>query len=266
MIEWERRRTSVLLPPAASENSQRPPDAGAAGTGFRIAQEFERRTFEASLTALGGLGSRDTRTDSQYKGEVERYFSGCREYYSALALFRWSELVVSRLELDLVNASERNYADIQVQIKLHGPVRVLDPIKIVKPTELPAAPRPRGTPDPARPAWIGLVLGTAMNAADFRTPFPPVLSRPRAFRIIGDVASTVMYEIQRARPEQYTQLDSLVLAPMMAQEGTTMQVAWSVAPGNVDGLVRGLIELRIGPSIDAAELLLELTDESSGAD
>ena len=260
---WLARQRSELLPPVRSAAAT--PEAGDPGTGFRLAPEFERVADEAAAAfrqmspVLDAFSEPDRRTAEDYETEVQDYLSESSAYYANLAFSRYALQSDAQMTVELVNASERNYTDVQVEIHVPGSFDAYDPDLIVMPDdEPPEPPLPRGARTPR-----------SYLTADWRLP-PGLVVRPAVaprlgepvpkFSISNADGARITFEVGRVRPGQRILLDPVVLLPSGSfAVGDRAEVAWTIAAGNVDGVARGMIELTIGQPVHPAQLLPELS-------
>jgi hypothetical protein len=163
----------------------------------------------------------------------------------------------SRLMLRLSNTSDRNYTEVQVEVRVAGGLRIYDPADVESPGGKPPSP-----PEP---------FGTRRSRYDLTSSLLPDAIMPN-FRIdnrmtkpliksyaIRSSNTSVVYDLGRIRPEQSVDMPQMLLATA-EQHSSTVDLGWKAATANVDGVVRGTLQLLIGEPIDAAEFLPELIE------
>lgn len=244
--QWAARRRLELLPPPKPQ-PRRSAEAGGFVVDPMLTQVVEAAAQAASL--FQSMMPEDRRTPGQYAAEVDRYLAAAKEYYAELAFSRYAADNRSWLDLQLANASERNYTDVQVHIDLPSTVRAYDPADVEFPGDQP--------PSPPKP------LGTASLSQFGNTYFgtPSVLSQqlahpPPNYEIRNN---GMIRDFKRIRPEQHANLPRAVLV-IREPEGTVLQAAWSVTTADADGVERGTVELRAGKGVTVQELLPELIE------
>jgi hypothetical protein len=216
---------------------------------------FARAADNARLASsvLAKMTEEDQRTDAEFSSEVAQYIRDSREHYARLAIARLSEQGASQISVQLVNASDRNYADARVELVIPAGVYVHEP---EAPSDLPEAPkRPR-----ARGARVMKLNFGMTNSLLFPYYTPPAIE---FFRLDHDESgTTVTYDAGPIRAEQRISLNPAFTLVSPPDASGSLEISWSVTASNVDGIARGDIAARISDMIDAAELIPELLSGS----
>ena len=248
--EWAAARCRELRP-SPPPPPKSPTDGSA--TGFPLNPAFER----AAAAAAGFqdmLTEPDTRTDAEFQKEVERYIQGSQDYFGRLALSRQVEHGYCLMSLELVNAGERSYADLHVEVQLTGRLVANDPEDLWPPGEPPKAPARRG----ARRSKLAfsLLSGNFEPGASAFMLKPPGHWAPPAFTITGS-PPTVKYKIPQLRAEK-----TVLLHPVMldwnGEPASALEASWTVTAGNADGVARGTFTLAAGEPAELGVVLPEL--------
>jgi hypothetical protein len=252
---WEQRRRDELLPPPPRPYGPFHFESDEKETIAATAQVAERarEAFHIADIALNAIAQRDDRTEHEYRAEVERYLSECREYYSELAVARLAQ-GGALMSLVLVNTSDRNYADVYAEIHVPRRLIVLDPDDFADLRDPPDPPRERGTwPPPQADLPLSLLQGGYLSGLDL----PPAQSSPRFTVSASGPFVIVGYDVGRVRPEEHVRLDP-VLTFGVDEPARALEIGWTVTTGNVDGIARGAFNASVTEPSNSLTIVPEL--------
>lgn len=223
--------------------------------------EHERRVALASLKKVppttSSLGQAltamtDTRSPSDYRSQVERYLSRAAALLPIEVRRRAVERGVGRLHLAVVNRTDHNFADTEVEWYVPADVAAFFSDEADSDTQFPGRPAAWGTHSPLTASLGALELptitplghhGSIDNSASARIRFPPV-----------DV-----------RPAHRHALAECFLVPSAVHAGQTLRTEWSATSTSVSGIARGSLDVSVGSEVIAFGALMPV-DETEDVD
>ncbi|MFD4628179.1 helix-turn-helix domain-containing protein [Streptomyces sp. NPDC058475] len=197
----------------------------------------------------GGLAafvqtSRDSRTEDDYKREVEAYVERYREYLYAAAYVRYVQQGYGALRLKIRNTEERSYQNVRLEADLPSQVTVLVAEDYSEEPEAPRRPIPLGEQQFS-------IQGDLYNSLRFAGPEPSIHLRVENGKILCD--------IKVIRAEEDVTLPTIHLVLHEDCTGEAIDMPWSITAINAVGRTRGVIivtqdgDLAPANSGDAAE-------------
>lgn len=195
----------------------------------------------------GTIITHEQRTVEQYRAEVDEYLRQAKEQIPARARAIAVEEIAPSAELQVVNETDSNFADVQVEVMLPGPISGY----------LAISDAWEGVDFPTSPALYRtarLLQHPSMGALPFisshRVP-------PRAW-IDNDAAGCrILFAAIDVRPRQAVQLPSFRLLARAEGAGMRIPGKWKVTAKNADGVVEGSIDVYIDRTVVSAETVLE---------
>lgn len=252
---WEQRRRDELLPPPPAPYEPLVFDSDARqaiATAVQLAEQAQE-AFRITDIALDAIGQRDDRTDDQFRAEVERYLSECREYYPELAVARLAQ-GGALISLVLVNTSDRNYTDVHAEIHVPGKLTVLDPDNFADLPDPPDPPRKRGTRLLPRaglpPSFLPGGYLPGLN-------LPPAQPPPQFMVNASGPSVIISYDIARVRPEEHVRLDPVLIFGV-DEPARALEIGWTVTTGNVDGIACGAFAASVTEPTNSVTIVPEL--------
>lgn len=196
-----------------------------------------------------GLSQPDRRTEEEYRSQVEEYLGSSEAQLRAHLRWNFFETGRARLNLVVVNKTDRTFESVQVEVHLPGPVEAVDPQTEEQPREnLPARPKPFGERTmnwdiaagsrllgvmPHRVDALGLSAGPDIdNTGSAHVTFPPFTLRPKSRHVLDPV--------------------HLVID---AQPGTVIDGGWTATATNAEGQATGPLRVLVASAPDVVELL-----------
>ncbi len=177
----------------------------------------------------------DKRTENDYVQEVEAYLRKARGVLADVALARAPEHA-QRLELVVVNETERNFADVEFAIHVDGTVIGVGAAGSLD-ESLPRRPRPFGTPTPSPFASL------QVNVPTLPLPLGGTPTRPAPRPVIDNSASVaITWPLFGLRPDGTKRLEPMVLVDL-GSPGETLTLAWSATASDATGVPCGTLPL-----------------------
>lgn len=209
------------------------------------------------LHGVGGLGSREHRSEEQFRGEVSGYLDKLREELPGILPARSVTHGIARLKLEVVNNTDTTFTKVRVEAKLPPELWVTEwQNEVRSEAELPSPPRAYG-----QPRLSGLGLRHGISFASVIAPpgalagpwRPDVLRRPDAVY--------VDYIPEDVRAQGVTTLPSvwLVIADPATQ---AVLVRWEATATNAERRLSGTITVPVQqPPASVEELMADLPEE-----
>ncbi|MCA1693520.1 MAG: hypothetical protein LC749_01635 [Actinobacteria bacterium] len=199
--------------------------------------------FRSSLSGMPP-DEPDTRTESEYRAEVDRYISQCERDLPRVALWRLFEHRLAEVVVVATNLTQRPLASVEIRVHFPGNVHELKPTRVDK----PVPPWPFGKPEPHQDLYVPQVA------------YPPagdrLLSRPSRPRpIVTDGGSVdIKYPQVDLRAETPHQLDgvAVLIDPGL---GPRLGGEWTATSTVASGVARGTVEVAVGEALTLDELL-----------
>lgn len=199
--------------------------------------EYQSRSRERPWAR--GAVDREIRTVEVYRDEVELYLASARDRWQALL---WEGVVQQRIgeiELLIENASDRNFAAVEVGVTMPGVVHpFLTPSEAHERLDSPKPPVPYGQRTMAQQIAGQIVA----SEPDFR--------EARAGSS-GD-RSEVVFDPRQVRPRQRHPLPPIHIAVPQPLVGETVEISWRATSTSADGEVGGVLEIPVGESAASA--------------
>jgi hypothetical protein len=219
-----------------------------------------RRWLEAGQVMRGGLSrlfstAPENRSRDEYQRQVDDYIRSCREQLPRVLAGRAARLL-TRVSLELANNTSRNFAAVEVTVRLPAGVTAEEPIDwpLTSEERLPHPPRLWG-PRPINLAGGLADRPTALGLLQEQVGPPVRRVRPKFSRDDG----TLMYPAVDLRPESTISLHDIVI---LAEAGESDVVAaeWSATSTATNGVSRGSVIVPTGGAPLTLESVLAVED------
>ncbi len=206
---------------------------------------------------LAGLTTPESRTEAEYRAEVEQYLAVCEQRFAHV-----SEIAAARslepLVLTITNNSANNVPGFALELHVAGEVRGIRPNR-------PATDDDERFPNPPRvwgPQKSPLFGSTAFRMPSIPFSVPQALSRAPRPEIDNGGWVTVRFPPEHLRPHASVELDPIVLL-VAEPPGSTLHATWEATSTGLDGRAAGGFEIPLGTHSVA---LLHRDDEDEDDD
>jgi hypothetical protein len=243
LIQDRQREALSSLKPVAPSRSVHPYGGTHSLEGF---QDLARRaTLDFALGRTGRPPDEpDTRTEAQFRTQVDRYASECRAGLPAAGLWNLYRSGLAEVVLVATNVTQRPLVDVEIRVHFEGDVGRLQPKRADEPPE----PWPFGKPKPVRDPWVDrgiCVPSTPLRAIGVAPPRP----------IVTDGGSVdIKYPPVTLRAGTPHHLDGvpLLIDPSV---GSDLRGTWTATSTVASGIASGLVDVALGPPLTLGELL-----------
>lgn len=215
-------------------------------------QKIMSSAFSAlSVVNANAFSYPDKRTAEEYREEVQQHLSEYRDFLSQRLQWEYVSRGNGRLELTLINPTDRVFEGVQVEIYLPGRVRALDsPILPKAARTKPVRPRPFG----ARSPLIGLGLDSTIGG-NYVIPKPSGVARSPRPKIDNSASARVTFPLVSLRPRAQVRLDDIALL-VEESPGSVISGIWKATATNAEGLVNGTLPITVATTPLAVRELL----------
>jgi hypothetical protein len=214
-----------------------------------VGAAFAALAATQNLGAMAAFSSPEDRTEQQYRDEVDAYLDVGEALLQAAA--RWHEIDAgtARVQVEVTNATDRNYTSVEVEIYFPGDVRAVDPDELPDLPDAPARPRAFGS---RKPTGFGLGFGSELFMPS------PVVPRFRSGPVIDNGGSVrVTFPPVDLRPGDTVRLDPVHLV-VPAEAGSALAGTWTATATNADGRASGEL------AVDVAETTVDVDSVLTG--
>lgn len=241
----ERQRAAL----ASLERALRPPvqDVG----GLRSVPSMQDLLARSSLSMMARLPDEpDTRTEAQYRAEVDGYVSACERALPEAALCNLYEHRLAEVSLVATNVTQRPLAEVEIRVHFPGPVTSLKWNRVQEPARPWPFGQPRRQQDPFAERIIRPPGGWPAGGAGW----PPAGTSPPRPVVTDGGSVDIKYPPVTLRAETPLKLDgvSLLVDPDV---GPTLVGEWSATSTVASGVARGTVEVAVGAAVTLQELL-----------
>ena len=210
-----------------------------------------------SLLGVGRMGSyglntfdRDTRSKDEYRNEVETYLKGADRRWFAVVVGRGVASGAGRVQLQIVNPTERNFEEVEVLIDLpDGQLAYVDADDASRALNAPIAPEIWGTRTLARSI---VPRNLAQAALSGPRPMQDHIERQGEQR-------RMRYTARHVRPGETVALPPFHMT-IRPEQGGELALRWRLTSTGVDGWSEG--ELLYEIAADAVEIEIVPSEES----
>jgi hypothetical protein len=223
--------------------------------GLSVARLKEVEAQASRMKEVLGLRPED-RSPEDYQSEVESYLHEARESAIDQRMLRATELASVKIGLLLVNLTERNFTDVEVEVEIDTPILAARASRIEHPPpfiDLPQRPRLWGT---LRPAWSGTIPGVPLPASASKRAGPP------AMEIDTGPPCRISWRAGNIRPSSRVILEQVCLFVPPSHAGEAIAATWKATASDAVGVASGSITFRAGA--DAIQLPSEELLEQRG--
>lgn len=233
-VQTKRLAMKAQAPPPPTEIDQNDPNA-------------------LKLAALGAIAASlaETRSREAYQAEVDEYLEKATRALPAALVRGAVRHGLGRIDLRLVNQTDHNFSKVAVELDLDLP----DVSAFFDEYEVDGPPMPH----PTEP-WGANRFGRGFASA-LRIPrIPSPIEYTQAIIPRGDIDNSHSTRIRflpvDVRPGYSHRLDEFFLVVGPQHAGKTLKGSWAATATDVSGIIRGDIEIRVGPTMpDASQLL-----------
>jgi hypothetical protein len=209
------------------------------------------------LGGVEGLGSREHRSEEQFREEVSGYLDKLREELPGILPARSVMHGIARLKLEVVNNTDTTFTKVQVEAKLPAELWLTEwQNEMRSEAELPSPPRTYG-----QPRLSGLGLRHGISFASLIAPAGALAGRWRPDLVRRPDAVYVDYIPEDVRAQGVTTLPSvwLVIADPATQ---AVVVRWEATATNAERRLSGTITVPVRqPPASVEELMADLPDD-----
>jgi hypothetical protein len=233
--EWiERERERLLAPLHAHQEKKRRavPSNPLVNPTVSMFDNLQRSIASASYSAFAPQP--EDRSPDEYGDEVEEYLTECTEQMLLHECIRaLAERPITRVRLSLTNPTIRNLPDVEITLRLPGPVAAFTKDDLPD-HQMPAPPRLFGT---SRPSYLST---TVPNLSDLS----PISRLPSRVSIDNSNSATVQLRAGNLRPQQTKPLPEFHLVAAQAA-GRVVRGSWEATSTGVDAMVQGDLQILI---------------------
>jgi hypothetical protein len=216
----------------------RPPARLGAATTPEVA------AFLRAVGDVGRFGLGENRTALEYDREVQEFLRQARVAVASHATVAALRGQVGRVELDLVNATDENYTDVEVRLEAEGSVSAFfEAADVVD--DYPAYPRPWGTPRPLLPDMTYLTPGSFLRDA---APPPGWVSNGGSFK--------ASFRPEHLRPRDRVPLPPIYIIADSTLAGSSLAVRWRATATNASGVAEGQFSVDVSSSVVTPSILM----------
>ncbi|SFA86985.1 Putative DNA-binding domain-containing protein [Nocardioides alpinus] len=234
-INAERERLlAPLAPPAANDKF------ASLGRGLAGLESKNFGLGKGTLSALGVVEHEESRSEGEFRDQVEAYLTRAAEALPA-ALEALRSHHASEHEFVVHNNSTRNYKDLKVQVHIEGAVFGTE-----YPDDIPDLTELAGKPPREWGPWTEFPKNPLFGQ-DFAVPMMPHFNSPGfspSPQIENGGSVTVTFPTFNLRPGESFVLEPISLYADERMTGST-RVTWSATATNVDAVAEGETALTI---------------------
>lgn len=231
-----------------SDNSRTLIGLGATGPALRAADAIRRVTH-----------SPETRTEDQYREQVNQYADDLRETLPS-CIDHIVQQVAPRFEILLTNTSDEPLEDLTIELHLNGPIEALDHISSGRARGrrvVPVSPR-RWGPKPIVMVTAPEVYFPANQPVQTSTPPPP---NTASAKTTGSVTLTLNVASLRSREQIKVRGTECLVLRDAAREVWTG--GWEARARNIRTVLAGTVELTAAQPVDLTPTFIRVIEEGS---
>lgn len=202
--------------------------------------------FRRAAELIGGhpiLGSEpEDRVPEEYREQVEQYLEQLHDALPIHALVQWMEAGYGRVQLGLVNPTDRNLAEVQLELLFEQTVMAFEEPDDPEAPPIPKAPRRWGPRPRLASPLLGATPSPLMRA--LHTEFP--VSRFKSIEIDNSGSSRLSFDSLALRPRSRASLPAFYLLTTVDLAGAVLTGTWRATASNTDGVVEGVVHIPVG--------------------
>jgi hypothetical protein len=189
---------------------------------------------------LNSMSEPEDRTEDEYRKEVGAYIERATDRMREYVLWREIESRSATFRVAIHNATDRNYAAVEVEVYVPGDVHGFDPDDIDEVRgNIPQRPRAFGT---RKPRNLGFGYGSVMPSFPYSSG--PIRLGPR---IDNSGSMRVTFPPVDLRPGEWLLLDPIHISTISAP-GEVLRGTWEATATNADGRATGDLVLTVAES------------------
>lgn len=219
-------------------------------------EQFRRMTELLGRHPVLGRETED-RDPEEYREQVEQYL---RELHGVLpihAFVQWMEEGLGRVQIDLVNPTERNLAEVQLELFFEQPAMAFEEPKDLDAPPIPQPPRRWGSPVSSTLAASSMLAASSPLPHALDTRFP--MLGFNSIEIDNSGSARLTFDSVALRPLSRVSLPAFYLLTTV-EAGTVLTGKWRATASNADGVVKDVIHLPVGEEAAPPD---NLTDPNS---